>query len=226
VEQPIIDLLAWLEPRALLLAVLLPPLIRVVGHWLPEELFMMAMGVLAARSETPGAAAGLLGAVFVSHLVVDQMPFQIGRWLRPRLARFPRIEHRLRAITTRLDGSPGALLAFIPARVLPLGRGAWMISCGVVGIRWRRYLAVDAAALCAHLLVWSGLGWWLAEDLSRLDAGADVWKAAGIWGTAALLGALGAVVLWRRRVVWQPVTARAVRLAGRSIRRLHPSDRH
>ena len=65
VELHLANLLAWLEPRALLLALALPPVIRVVGHWIPEELFMVALGVLAARSDSAMAAAVLLAAVFV-----------------------------------------------------------------------------------------------------------------------------------------------------------------
>ena len=88
VEQHLFDLLAWLEPRAIFFALALPPVIRVVGHWLPEELFMICMGVLAARSGSLAGAAVLLGAVFVSHFVSDQVVYLIGCWLRPRLDRF------------------------------------------------------------------------------------------------------------------------------------------
>ena len=39
----------------------------------------------------------------------------------------------------------------------------------MVRIPWPRFAVVDSAALMVHLLTWSGLGWWLAGDLRRLD---------------------------------------------------------
>ena len=212
------DLISWIEPHAILLALVLPPLIRVVGHWIPEELFMVSMGVLAARSPTAGTAALILGAVVLSQFVTDQVVYLGGRWLRPRLGRFPRIEARLASVTNRLTETPGAILGLVPARVLPLGRGAWLAACGVVRVGWMRFAAIDLAALIVHLVVWSGLGWWLAGDLGRLAASADAGRVAGVWLAAALLTVISTVVLWRSRQSWQPRTVRTVRRAGRSLR--------
>ena len=212
------DLISWIEPHAILLALVLPPLIRVVGHWIPEELFMVSMGVLAARSPTAGTAALILGGVVLSQFVTDQVVYLGGRWLRPRLGRFPRIEARLASVTNRLTETPGAILGLVPARVLPLGRGAWLAACGVVRVGWMRFAAIDLAALIVHLVVWSGLGWWLAGDLGRLAASADAGRVAGVWLAAALLTVISTVVLWRSRQSWQPRTVRTVRRAGRSLR--------
>jgi membrane protein DedA with SNARE-associated domain len=193
------DLIAWLEPHALLLALVMPPVIRVVGHWIPEELFMVAMGVLAARAGSPGAAAAILGAVVISHFATDQVVYLAGRWLRPRLGRFPRAEGRLRFVTDRLAASPFALLGLVPARVLPLGRGAWLAACGVVRVPWQRFAAVDLAALVVHLALWSGLGWWFAGDLGKLSASTDAGRLLGTWLAVALVISISAVVVWRSR---------------------------
>ncbi len=219
VVQYLVDLIAWIEPHAILLALLLPPLIRVVGHWIPEELFMVTMGVLAARSPSGGTAVTILGTVLLSHFVTDQIVYLGGRWLRPRLERFPRIEARLASVTNRLTNSPTALLGLVPARVLPLGRGAWLAAFGVVRIPWIRFAAIDFAALVVHLAVWSGLGWWLAGDLGRLAASVDTGRMVGMWLAAGLLALITATILWRSREVWQPRTVRTMRRAGRSIRR-------
>jgi membrane protein DedA with SNARE-associated domain len=220
VEGHLADFLAWLEPHALLLALALPPVIRVVGHVVPEELFMVAMGVLAARTGSTAAAATLLAAAALSHLVTDHLVYLAGRWLRPRLNRFPRVRGRLDSVTARLEQNPSAMAGLIPARVLPLGRAAWLAGCGVSGISWRRFAAWDLAAVAAHVLAWCGLGWWLAGDLARLEATAASGRTVGAWLVAAAISVLTAAALVRRRHLWQPATARAARIVGDSFRHL------
>jgi membrane protein DedA with SNARE-associated domain len=220
VVQHLADLISWLEPHALLLALALPPVIRIVGHWIPEELFMVSMGVLASRAGGPQMAFSILGAVILSQFMTDQSVYLVGRYLRPRLRRFPRVERRIGSVTERLAASPSALLGFIPARVLPLGRGAWLVGCGVVRIPWPRFVGIDIAALTIHLAVWSGLGWWLSGDLQLLARSSEMGKLAGTWLAIALISCITIVILWRRREGWQPATVRAMRRAGRSLRGL------
>ena len=212
--------LAWLEPHALLLALVLPPVIRAVGHAIPEELFMVAVGVLAARAGSPYQAAVLLAAAGLSHLVTDQSLYLAGRWLRPRLARFPRIATQLDSVTSRLTGSPAAMAGFVPARVLPLGRGAWIAGCGVARVSWPRFLVWDLIALSVHVLAWSGLGWWLAGDLARLEATTATGRVVGVWLAVALVAVVSAVFLARRWPRWQPATVQIARRIGRSFRQI------
>lgn len=212
------DLLSWLEPHAILLALALPPVIRLVGHWIPEEIFMVAMGVLAANSPSTGNAFTILAAVTVSHFLTDQVVYLGGRWLRPRLSRFPRIEARLATVTDRLECSPGALFGVVPARVLPLGRGAWLAACGVVRIPWIRFAAIDLAALIVHLAVWSGLGWWFAGDLATLATSVDASRIVGMWIAVAFITMIASAILWSSRRAWQPRTVHVWRRAGRSLR--------
>ncbi len=205
------DLLAWIEPRALMLALVLPPLIRVVGHWIPEELFMVAMGVLAARSGSFEEAFILLGAVTLSHFLTDQITYLLGCWLRPRVGRFPWIAKKLESVTSRLVGSPSAIWGLVPARVLPLGRGAWLAGCGMVDISWKRFAFVDFFALLVHLAAWSGLGWWLASDIVRLQHSVEEGKIIGTWVAIALVAACAVYLVWRARRSWQPAEMRADR---------------
>jgi membrane protein DedA with SNARE-associated domain len=219
------DLITTLAPHAILLALALPPVIRIVGHWIPEELFMVAIGVLAASSPSAGTSAMILGAVLLSHFVTDQAVYLGGRWLRPRLGRFPRIERSLAAVTDRLSSNPTALLGLVPARVLPLGRGAWLAGCGVVRIPWPRFAVIDAAALVIHLSVWSGLGWFFAGDVGRLAATTDAGHFFGLWAAVAILAVVTTLILWNSRQVWQPRTARVMRRAGSSLTRMGRNSR-
>jgi membrane protein DedA with SNARE-associated domain len=117
-------------------------------------------------------------------------------------------------VTGRLADAPGALLGLIPARVLPLGRGAWLAACGVVRVPWRRFAAVDLAALVLHVAVWSGLGWWLSSDLGLLAESAANGKLLGAWLALALLLAVAGVMAWRARASWQTAALRMIRRAG------------
>lgn len=179
---------------------------------------MVAMGVLAANSSSAGTALTILAAVTLSHFTTDQAVYLGGRWLRPRLGRFPRVEARLASITDRLEGHPGALFGLVPARVLPLGRGAWLAACGVVRTPWLRFAVIDLAAVIIHLAVWSGLGWWFAGDLAGLAAGVDASRVVGMWIAVAFVTMIATVIVWRSRRIWQPRTVLAWRRAGRSLR--------
>lgn len=220
VEHQLQQTILWIQPNAVWLALTLPVLIRLVGHWLPEEIFMMALGVLAARAGSPMAAARLLAAAWLGHLIMDQAVFFAGRWLRPRLDRWPRLAKRLEAVTGRLGSTPSALFLLVPARVLPLGRAAWLAGAGVVDVGWGRFLAVDALALVVHVTTWCGLGWWMASDLGELAAAARSGTVLALWAAVAALIAVVAVAVWRRRDRWSSSLARVATAAKQRLR--HP----
>jgi len=180
---------------------------------------MIAMGVLAARSDSPQHAITLLGLVLASHFLTDHAVYLGGCWLRTRLDRFPRFRSPLARVTSRLEASPRALYGLIPARVFPLGRAAWLAGCGVVGVRWSRFAAVDLLALLAHLATWSGLGWWISGDIGRIVFSAEVGRAAALWLVISLVAAVAALVCWRRWAQWQPSTQHAMRRAADTLRR-------
>lgn len=193
-EPAVAHLLQWIEPHAILLALLLPAVIRVAGHWVPEELFMVAVGVLAAR-RSPGEAVVLLGAVWVGHFFTDQVVYAIGRGLRVPLLARERARKRVVPILERVRRSQKAVWSFVPARVLPLGRGAWLLALGAAAVPRLRFAIVDAVALVVHVVVWCGLGW-MAEGQATVIM--EVGKVGLLWAVAAAATSLGAVAVWRR----------------------------
>ncbi len=171
-----------LQAHALLLAVVLPVMIRLVGHWLPEEPLMVAMGAVAAQS-APARAALLLVTLWASHTATDYAVFSLGRLMAPRLDRWPRVARKVRPVADRVARSRWTLAALIPVRVFPVGRGAWLFGYGLAGVRGVAFVVVDAAAVALFLLMWCGLGWlagpWvgLRFSLSRPMA---LWLGAGL----------------------------------------------
>ena len=182
-----------IQAHALLLAVLLPPAIRLVGHWLPEEPLMVAMGVLAARSG-PERAATILALLWLSHAASDHAVFSLGRALSSRMERWPRVARRVRPVADRIARSRWALAALVPVRALPLARGAWLLGFGAAGVRRSSFAAADGAGVTANLLLWCGLGWWLG---ARVDVLLPVARPAAMWLLVAVAAAAAAVAAWR-----------------------------
>jgi membrane protein DedA with SNARE-associated domain len=183
-----------LQAHALLLAIVLPIAIRLAGHWLPEEPLMVAMGIVASH-DTPLQALSLFAALWVSHAVTDSGVFWLGRQLAQRMERWPRIAAKVRPVAARAAASRWTLAALVPARVLPLGRGAWLAGFGVAGVPWRTFAAVDGVAVAAFLFVWCGLGWWFGP---RINVMLVAWKPAALWLLVAVVLSVSAVLAWRR----------------------------
>jgi membrane protein DedA with SNARE-associated domain len=217
VETALVDTVAWIEPHAVWLVMVLPPLIRVVGHWIPEELFMLSVGILAARSDDHVATGVVIAALLASQFITDQATFAVGRFFGPRLQRFQRLSDRLHLVTDRLERSPLAVLGLVPARVFPLCRGAWLVGCGLTGIRWRTFASVNVLALLTHLTVWAGLGWWFADDLVAITRSASQLKVIGVTGAISLAAVFTLVAAWHQRRRWQSGLVRVLD-AGRDVR--------
>ena len=87
------------------------------------------------------------------------------------------------------------MAALVPARVLPLGRGAWFAGFGVAGVRWLTFAMVDGFAVAVFLLVWCGLGWWLG---ARAEVILPLARPVGLWLLLAVVARVAAVLGWRR----------------------------
>lgn len=188
-----------LAPHAVLLALALPVVMRFVGHALPEELFMIAIGVVASRAESHADASLLLAAVFIGHLIGDHVMFCVGIWLERRSGGFPRLAERIHPLVHRLRARPSHLLGFIPGRVFPFARGAWMAACGYVKVPLWLYTSIDAFAIAAHIAFWCGLGWFFAGQVSSLEIVVEAAPVVAGWIAATLIAAALSVMLWRRK---------------------------
>ena len=103
VEQQLAALVAWLEPNALWVVLVLPVVIRIVGHWLPEEVFMLAVGAVAA-----GRIAAVSIGQFLAGEPVSGPPEMTAVAMRPiddaeRAAIFRGIEQSARVQTPLLE---------------------------------------------------------------------------------------------------------------------------
>jgi membrane protein DedA with SNARE-associated domain len=117
----------------------------------PSEATVIAAAALAATGELvlgfvllSGAAGAILG---------DNVAYVLGRaGQRPvdRLLRSARWRERIGRAEAMLSCRAGTII--IVSRFVPGGRTATMLSAGVVGLSWRRFVAYDVVAG----LFWSG----------------------------------------------------------------------
>ena len=177
---------------------------------------MISVGIVAARSDDAAATGLLLAVLLASQFATDQSTYAVGRLFGPRIRRIDRLSDRLRAVTDRLESSPIAVLSLVPARVFPLCRGAWLVGCGLAGVRWRTFAAVNVVALLTHLAVWAGLGWWFADDLVAITRSAEQLKVVGVSTVIGLVGVITLVTAWHQRRRWQAGLARVIDI-GRDV---------
>jgi membrane-associated protein len=127
-------------------------LLDVLAPILPSESLVVASAALAASGRLSLAIVAL--AAGTGALAGDNLAYLCGRLLDSRLRR------RLTASATRrerlawaerqLDRRGGTII--IGSRFIPGGRTATMIAAGLLEMRWRRFLAYDAAAA----VIWAG----------------------------------------------------------------------
>ena len=134
-----------------LLAVLL---LLVVGDAflvvLPSETAVVALGSISAATGSPHLGA-LLAVAATGAIVGDSLCFAIGRSVghdRWRWQRSGRIARQLERVRSTVLARPAVLI--FTARYIPFARIAVNLSAGAVGLPYRRFLPLSAAA---------GVGW-------------------------------------------------------------------
>jgi membrane protein DedA with SNARE-associated domain len=170
------------------------------GLWLPGETALITAAVLAAKGHL--SIEGVIAVAAVAAIIGDNIGYWLGREAaRPLIYRFARLRRYAERVLPpaerffRRHGGKAVFLArfFGGLRVT----GAWM--AGITRMDWWRFLVWNAAG---------GIVWAFAVGLLAYYAGKAAADALARYGVyAAIVGgilfvlAIGALHVWRRRVV-------------------------
>ncbi len=172
------------------------------GLWLPGETALIAAGVYASKGHL--SITGVITVAAAAAIIGDNIGYWLGREggrrLLYRYALLRRIAERVLPPAERFFERHGGKAVFL-ARFFGGVRvtGAWM--AGITRMSWWRFLFWNAAG---------GIVWATAVGLIAFYAGKAAADAlarygvyAGIAGGVLLVLAIGALHVWRRRVVDQ-----------------------
>jgi membrane-associated protein len=170
-----LDLLAGSGSAYLLIAALVAG--DAVVPALPGEVALIGGAILAGDHELSlplVVCAGIVGG-----LIGDNASYLIGARLgapaSQRLFRSARSRARLDWARDRLSEQGRVII--LGARFIPVGRTATTFAAGMLAMPWRRFVTIDAVAVCA----WAGYA-----SLAGYLGG----RAFGLNGTAVLIGAI------------------------------------
>jgi len=163
----------------------------VVFPLVPSETSVILGGVLAATGDL--MLAGVIACAAAGAILGDNTAYGIGRTAGPRIVeRFFKGERRKRIDWAEQQiGERGGYLIVV-GRFIPGGRTAVTLACGLLEVRWHRFISFDIAAG----LLWASyaalLGFW----------GGRTFEENPLYGFliafAVALAITGAVELYRR----------------------------
>ncbi|NMO23212.1 DedA family protein [Pyxidicoccus fallax] len=143
-----------------------------VGVPIPEDLVLLATGILSHRGVLPLPLA--LAMAFCGVLCGDLLLFLTARRLGPALYEHRRLRGLLpperRERLARLYARHGGRLVFA-GRFLSVLRGAVFAMAAVQGMPVRRFVLWDALALCVSVPVVVGLGYAFSHSVDRVTRG-------------------------------------------------------
>jgi membrane-associated protein len=131
----------------------------VVFPLVPSETSVILAGVLAATGDL--MLAGVIACAAGGAILGDNTAYGIGRTVGSRIvARFFKGERRKRIDWAEQQVSERGGYLILVGRFIPGGRTAVTLACGLVELRWRRFISFDIAAG----LLWASyaalLGYW------------------------------------------------------------------
>jgi membrane-associated protein len=117
----------------------------VIFPFVPSETSVILGGVLAATGDL--MLAGVILCAAAGAILGDNTAYAIGRTVGPRLVeRFFKGERRKRVVWAekQVDERGGYLI--VVGRFIPGGRTAVTLACGLLEMRWRKFITFDVFA--------------------------------------------------------------------------------
>jgi membrane-associated protein len=117
----------------------------VIFPFVPSETSVILGGVLAATGDL--MLAGVILCAAAGAILGDNTAYAIGKTVGPRLVeRFFRGERRKRVVWAekQVDERGGYLI--VVGRFIPGGRTAVTLACGLLEMRWRKFITFDVFA--------------------------------------------------------------------------------
>jgi membrane protein DedA with SNARE-associated domain len=216
-----LDLLIQLFTRHGYVAVFAVLMICSLGVPIPEDISLVAGGVIAGLGYADVRVMCIVGLAGV--LLGDALMFLVGRYFGARAMRLRWVAalltpRRYAQVQEKFDRY-GNRLMFI-ARFLPGMRTAVFLSAGMTQrVSFLRFALFDGFAALISVPFWVWLGYYGAENREWLLA----WIKRGQSSIAVLVGLLVVGVCW---IVWRRAQQRRVRLRGhRERRRIRAENR-
>ena len=187
------DLVTWLAAHGYPI-IFLMLLASGIGIPVPEDVPLIAAGVLADHGGLPVPIAGLACGVFV--LARDGIVFTLGRRFGADVLENRWAQRMVAPRTVRLAqrhlAERGALVVFA-GRFLPGFRAAVFFAAGASGVRPRTFFLMDvlAASISVPFFVWVGFAF--SQNLPRIQQLVTGFREVSLSAAAVLL----LVWLWR-----------------------------
>ena len=187
------DLVAWLAEHGYPI-IFLMLLASGLGVPVPEDVPLIAAGILADNGGLPVPLASLACGVFV--LARDSIVFFLGRrfgvaFFENRWARRIVSQETVHRAERHLE-QRGALVVFV-GRFLPGFRAAVFFAAGASKVKPATFLVMDflAATISLPFFIW--IGFKFSQNLPRIQELVSQFRA----GSLLVVGGVAAVVLWR-----------------------------
>jgi membrane protein DedA with SNARE-associated domain len=190
------DVLSILLSHGSIALIVLALIVAGLGLPVPEDIMLLAAGVLVHRGEV--SFAGALVACAFGVFVGDTTIFLIARRLGPSaLERRPLnllVTPKRRERIERLFEKYGNVIVFMARHMAGL-RAPTFAMAGMHNMSLAKFWLWDGLGLCVSAPVVISIGYWLAENLDRARALLERFEFVIV---AVILTALVAFLVWRR----------------------------
>lgn len=149
-----------------------------IGFVLPGETAVIVAGVVASKGQVNVGALCVL--VVVSAILGDSVGYEVGRHFGPRLTALPILRRRQVALSRALEGlrRRGPLYVFI-GRFTAFLRAIMPGLAGMSHLRYRRFLAANAAGALLWGIAYTLLGYYAGHALDSIERYSG-WAATGV----------------------------------------------